>query len=484
MDNVKSPAILSFGNTCVAANTHIDYIVVSSKGKHQNRKGGTIENLYYRFNNIKRKGLGYYKRKASIDSTYSIRSFTDQGLVIVNTIQDVLFMGDKEVWEITTSSGKQIKATLDHKFFIGEGQYTALKDLLVGSTIMTIDELYSIPKGLHVHHKDGNCKNNMLGNLELLTPQEQCSSKLSKVVVVSRKYIGVEPVYDIQCNAPYHNYVANGIGVHNCTGKSFSLATLFKLQELRPNQRVVILTTERNSIAGIEQGITHYKIDLKPNQLIVVEVKPTSKKAFGAKLNALKQFANESVSQTYSTDKGSNANKDKYTYLIRVITKLTKLTGIDYVTNEAIDIGNIADLEEEDILVIDGLSPIVQGIWQLCLGDRIIGAIGDYNTVQKQLMDITSELVNSIECGLIMLAHEELDAKGTMYPALNAGQAIFSRYLGNYTDVVYNYRTPSGKYVWSGKKMKVATAPRSYPMEDQLAPDFSLYNFFRDDGKI
>lgn len=265
----------------------------------------------------------------------------------------------------------------------------------------------------------------------------------------------------------------------NCSGKSYSIATLFKLQNLRPNQRVVILATEHNAIAGLVKGISDYKIDLKPNQLIIAEIRPTTKKAFAVKLNALKTFATESINSGYKTDPNSNASRDKYTYLVSVITKLTKLTGEDYVTGEKVDLGNIAELDREDILVIDGLSPIVQGIWSICQGDRILNNISDYNVVQKQLMDITAELVNSITCSLIMLAHEETSQDGILYPALGCGQAIFSKYLGNYSDVIYAYRTIGGKYVWAGKKAKVSTAPRGYPMEDNLVPDFSLYNFFK-----
>jgi len=266
----------------------------------------------------------------------------------------------------------------------------------------------------------------------------------------------------------------------NCSGKSFSLATLFKLltKPERAKQRVVILATEHNSIAGIERGLAHYKIELKPNQLIIAEIRPKTKKAFSTKLNALKLFAADSATSAYKTDPNSNASRDKYTYLVNVITKLTKLSGEDYVTGETVELGNIAELEKEDILVIDGLSPIVHGIWSITQGDRILNNIADYGVVQKQLMDITSELVNSIECSLIMLAHEEESKEGVLYPALNCGQAIFSRYLGNYSDVIYTYRTMAGKYVWAGKKAKVSTAPRGYPMEDNLVPDFSLYNFF------
>lgn len=270
-------------------------------------------------------------------------------------------------------------------------------------------------------------------------------------------------------------------------GKSFSLATLFKLRDIRPNQRVVVLTTEKNAISGLERGLKHYKIDLKPNQLFISVVRPKNKKAFSTELNALKKFANDTVSQTQQTSKDSNANKDKYTYFIDVIQGLHNFKGVDYVTGEEVTLGNISDLKEEDILVIDGLSPIIHGIWCLLQGDRKVNQIGDYQCVQKQINDLTYELVNSIECSLIMLAHadrlmDDIEKTEKIRVALDAGVALSGKYIGKFADVIYANVTNGGKHVWTGKKLNVETAARNFPSADGLEPDFSLYNFFKDDG--
>lgn len=93
-----------------------------------------------------------------------------------------------------------------------------------------------------VHHIDGDRSNNSIDNLELTTiwdhhrVQHDESYKLigedyisrwgnSVVVVpkaqevVSIQYVGEEMTYDIKMDDPYHNFIANGIVVHNC-GKS------------------------------------------------------------------------------------------------------------------------------------------------------------------------------------------------------------------------------------------------------------------------
>lgn len=263
-----------------------------------------------------------------------------------------------------------------------------------------------------------------------------------------------------------------------CVGKSHALASLFKLLKYRPHQRVVILTTEKNSIDGLVRGLSFFNIELQPKQLYIAEVRPRQKKAFKAKLAAYRDFAGKTVSQNYSVDKNSTANKDKYTYLLDVISKLENIEAIDYFTKETENLGNIAELEEQDILAIDGLSPISHGIWNLIQGDKLVNDQNDYQVVQKQINDITSELVNSISRSLIMLAHEELDKKDKLRPALNCGQALHGKYIGHYTDTIYAYQDKTGSFYWAGKRLNTETGVRNLPSKDKLTPDFSKYPIF------
>ncbi len=279
------------------------------------------------------------------------------------------------------------------------------------------------------------------------------------------------------------NILLYGLG---CSGKSFSLATLFKLRDIRPEQRVVLLATEKNSLDGIRRGLAHYKIDLQPGQFYYMVVKPKSKKAFGAEIVALEKFAKDNVTATYTVKPESNSNKDKYTYFIDVVKGLHNLKVTDFVTKEEEVLGNIGELEEQDILIIDGLSPIVNGIWGLLQGDRKVNVIGDYQVVQKQLNDFTYELVNSIDCSLIMLAHadrllDDIEKTEKLRVSLDCGVAMSGKYIGKFSDVIYSYsNTLTNKFVWTGKKSGVETAARNFPAEDNLVPDFSLYNFFKD----
>jgi hypothetical protein len=103
---------------------------------------------------------------------------------------------------------------------------------------------YINPETHIIHHKDGCHYNNSIDNLELLPKNEhylkhnlytnfsQGSPKFSKVLNI--EYVAEEDTYDIECEAPHHNFVANGIVVHN-SGKTllagYMLSNLFYLWE-------------------------------------------------------------------------------------------------------------------------------------------------------------------------------------------------------------------------------------------------------------
>lgn len=87
-------------------------------------------------------------------------------------------------------------------------------------------ELCGIDDGdLEVHHKDHNRHNNEMDNLIKLC--QNCHKRVHNGwhvgkrsmpdIITSIEYIGEEDVYDMEMQAPFHNYVANGFIVHNST---------------------------------------------------------------------------------------------------------------------------------------------------------------------------------------------------------------------------------------------------------------------------
>lgn len=83
-------------------------------------------------------------------------------------------------------------------------------------------ELCSSTEALQIHHVDENRDNNTRGNLKTLCTSchQRVHSKNLEVVhydrVVSIEDGGVVPVYDISMASEFHNFIADGVVVHNC----------------------------------------------------------------------------------------------------------------------------------------------------------------------------------------------------------------------------------------------------------------------------
>lgn len=221
----KGRIIELYGPECLSHDVFIPYSIFDKDGKRQNKKGGTIENLYYRFHNIPRKGKGCFQRKQTINSEFYVASINEKDRVISNKIKNVIKSGKKDIYEVTTENNFKLKSTLDHKFYVGQNLYKKLEDLKV-------DDL------IYVH------------NNTRFKKSENKNFKYKPIVVVKDrikniKYIGKEETYDIQCEEPYNNFIAQGIVVHNSGGKT-SIATFMAAQVQKAGDKVAIIDAENS----------------------------------------------------------------------------------------------------------------------------------------------------------------------------------------------------------------------------------------------
>jgi len=266
------------------------------------------------------------------------------------------------------------------------------------------------------------------------------------------------------------------------TGKSFSIASA--LVNAPPERRIIFIGTERNSVSGLERGLKFYNITVEEGQLVYVFPKK-KEKAFTNLKRAVDTYAKQTKSVALQGNKDSTMNKESYSFLQNILGSFENFEGTDYVTRQTIKIGNVGNLDENDILVVDGLSPITHEVWNTIVGDKIAISMNDYMPVQHVIYSLCSNLA-SLECNLVLLAHEKelTDDKGTVLDRVvdfGCGHAILHKLMGCFTDIIYTY-TFGTSYLWAGYKDKVKCVARVIPKEDRLKPDFSLYNFFGNIG--
>lgn len=111
------------------------------------------------------------------------------------------------------------------------------------------------PKVFAIHHIDENHKNNHLDNLEKLShsehtlahdPIQHLRHQVRGVRFAHTERAAVERTYDLSCEAPNHNFVANGIVIHN-SGKSALYHTVFALLGGGdPSFRMAVLVADRS----------------------------------------------------------------------------------------------------------------------------------------------------------------------------------------------------------------------------------------------
>lgn len=249
------------GEGCLSGDTEIQI----SRGKLSRRY--TIERLYNHYNNNPDKVIPKNKL-FNLDIPTYVRSYNGKEIRL-HKIKDVFLSGVKQTFLIELESGKFIKATSNHKFINRDG-WKRLDNLNVGDELLT-DTLKANKSGIPVFDK-----------------------------IISIKPHKVEKVYDIECEEPYHNFVANGIVVHN-SGKStfaFQLGkyidptltirrVVFSADDFRDaiykaKKGQVIIYDEaftglssRSSLSGINRALVSLMMQMRQKNLCIILVLPT-----------------------------------------------------------------------------------------------------------------------------------------------------------------------------------------------------------------
>ena len=211
---------------CLAGNT-----ILNTSNPH-NRP--TIEELY----NKKLNGVMHSVKRMNI------RQYNEEtGELVYAHIRDIYYNGTRETIKIKTRLGYEVVCTPDHLIRTSYG-YMEAGAILVGSDILVngSNEFWKNYDWLYHQNIDLNktfvqISNETGVNVSTL---KKWARKLgipkkgtgyfnsgrrndhilkhdtSPDTVVSIEYVGCIPVFDIEMDSPYHNFVANGVVVHNC----------------------------------------------------------------------------------------------------------------------------------------------------------------------------------------------------------------------------------------------------------------------------
>jgi thymidylate synthase ThyX len=164
-----------FQEFCMAGSTNVYFDAPESVE--------TLENLYEEWSK------GGDQRNTIRDMHVKIFD-RDSSTFKTSHIKEVFITGLKDIFEVTLENGKVIRCTKEHKV-LTTGGFKSLEDHL---RLKLIDDVVTI-------------------NYEYIGCDESGYLSWSKVKIV--KYLGKEMTYDLEIDHKSHNYVADGVVVHN-----------------------------------------------------------------------------------------------------------------------------------------------------------------------------------------------------------------------------------------------------------------------------
>lgn len=209
------------GADCLSGDTMID---VSRAGKGFRM---TLRDLVARFSGTDDHLPG--RRWRSDIPTYVSRAEGD--VVRLGRLDAAWMSGVKEVFELTTETGRSIKASAEHPFLTESGEWVRLGDLSVGDRVRVnaLSNLELMSQEDHLRHHSGQNVNNVLW-------QVGCEQ------IVSIESKGEEETYDLGMADDPHNFLADGFVVHN-SGQTYAADALNRdliAQLLTTYQKMVI----------------------------------------------------------------------------------------------------------------------------------------------------------------------------------------------------------------------------------------------------
>lgn len=213
---------------CLTANTVLTFDLPSgSKGSKCKAYQMTLGDFWDKWENgssphaTRWGGVRRYDMKGRLNKM-RLRSVDESTMEVTHTtVTDCWKVGVKPVYKITAGDFS-VTCTADHLILTDSG-WKELQDIAVGrdKVYCNTRKKYTEPRFdidnvvalCNECHKIRHSRQGWQG-------ASQCN--LMAVVVDSIEYVGEEEVFDISVSSDYHNFLANGITVHNCFSRNAS----------------------------------------------------------------------------------------------------------------------------------------------------------------------------------------------------------------------------------------------------------------------
>ena len=187
-----SRQIVKYRHSCLAGDTKI-YFESSNGNVYWKTIADHWEDWHNGIKTESKLGTPFRRHLPSVRNA-TVRSINEKTLrKELSSVNDVVKSGEKEVFEVHSTSGQSVTASADHLFYTPKG-WRRLKEMQVG------DEVYFQGRGFPG-----------------VTPETRAVRAEAITSIESR---GVQMTYDLCLDAPHHNFFANGYVVHNSINES------------------------------------------------------------------------------------------------------------------------------------------------------------------------------------------------------------------------------------------------------------------------
>lgn len=224
-----------FQEFCMAGDSEVYFDLPGAVSKNKRRLYKvTLEKL---FNNWEKS-----EHQQNVIKKMNVRVFDEETKTLTHAhIKEVFNTGLKEIYEIELENNKKIRCTKEHKVLTPEG----FLSLEVAVGLRRVEDVADISKNTFI-----GC--NGVSN----SYNEDCNSRIENASgntlsvtwakIKSVKYLGEQMTYDLQIDHPSHNYVADGVIVHN--SQRYSDTTELTELPLIPDLRRQDTKNRQNSI--------------------------------------------------------------------------------------------------------------------------------------------------------------------------------------------------------------------------------------------